>query len=470
MACASPRLQTGQESVAPERDGQTPSASRLPYRFLIGEYLVSDARRESPMSTSDMAMVSTGSEKTSGLRRPANDAARQVRRDYERRPYPAVGGAGRFNPVWRIAPFEWIDALCPSLPPMPRRILVAGCGTGNEAFALRKRFPKAEIVAVDFSAPSIKLAREVQRRFFPGMKIKFRGADLAARDFAKTVRGEFDFISCHGVLSYVPKPGRVLRNLASVLSSEGVLYLGVNGARHFSEEWRPVLREFGFDLDVFADNQRLRDVIALCDTLAGFPAGRPLAEQPSDYLAGDLFGAMIANLSLEQWVAMGRRNRLHFCGSYGAHRTLRLVLNSELYARLLPRARTEVHAIVERIAPSSFHSLVFTARPPSAVPWDNEEELFRWRLRLTNLYRIRPPSSSKPRREMCRISLRSQPTNTQADLTVPAAIVALIRSANDGPEVRDILGDSARSISPQSLRKHLYLLHLLGAVNLEPPA
>ncbi len=415
-----------------------------------------------------MARASRGSRKTSGPTQPEIDVAQHVRQNYERRPYPPLGRSRRFRPVWCIAPIEWIDAMCPPAHSEPRRILIAGCGTGNEAFALRKRFPKAEIVAVDFSARTLTLARQTQAKLWSGREIKFRRADLTARDFRKAVHGQFDFITCHGVLSYIPEPGRALRNLADVLAPSGVLYLGVNGARHFSADWRPVLEGFGFDLNAFEDSRQLRDLLALCETLADYPANLQMAKQPSEYLAGDLFGAMIANHSLDRWVALAGRAGLHFYGSYAAHHILRRALNSGLYDRLASFSRPTAHAIAERIAPSGFHRLVFSSAPPVIVPWNDHARLLRCRMRLTKLYEIDSPGRRKPR-GAAHLSLRSKPTNTRADLAVPAWIATLLRATNNGREVREILGDAARTVSPRSLRKYLCLLHLLGAINPSPP-
>jgi ubiquinone/menaquinone biosynthesis C-methylase UbiE len=60
-----------------------------------------------------------------------------------------------------------------------RTRLIAGCGTGNEAFAFRDRFPESEIIAFDFSPRSIALARSSQRRLPRKRRIRFMVADTA---------------------------------------------------------------------------------------------------------------------------------------------------------------------------------------------------------------------------------------------------------------------------------------------------
>src|SRR5205807_6113298 len=104
----------------------------------------------------------------------------------------------------------------------------------------RRRFPDAEITGIDFSERSIAVAKKLQRDFHR-KAIRFLSGDLTSNQFKKMARGPFDFISCHGVVSYIPHPERALRNLAGCLSPEGALYLGVNGAQHYSENWRRAL-------------------------------------------------------------------------------------------------------------------------------------------------------------------------------------------------------------------------------------
>ena len=144
---------------------------------------------------------------------------------------------------------EWINAVWQPPRDFPARILVAGCGSGNEAFAFRGRFPQSEIVALDFSPRSIALAKSSQRRSPHKRRIRFAVGNLASLKFKAIAFGKFDFVSCHGVLSYVPKIEKALANISSCLASDGLFYLGVNGAAHFSASWRPILHRLGFDIN-----------------------------------------------------------------------------------------------------------------------------------------------------------------------------------------------------------------------------
>ena len=89
---------------------------------------------------------------------------------------------------------EWIRAhWTPGQPDVaPTRVLVAGCGTGAEAFAHSRRFPNAEIVAVDFSARALALAREYQQRERYRRNVRFVMADLSAPGLDRLTGGDFD--------------------------------------------------------------------------------------------------------------------------------------------------------------------------------------------------------------------------------------------------------------------------------------
>src|SRR5436189_6120932 len=104
--------------------------------------------------------------------RSAGERISRARQDpgsahYEAHPYPAADARALSAARWLLPRPEWLWSLWrPEAPPpfAPGRILVAGCGAGSEAFAIQRRVPGAEVVAVDRSARSIDLARGRQAR------------------------------------------------------------------------------------------------------------------------------------------------------------------------------------------------------------------------------------------------------------------------------------------------------------------
>ena len=68
----------------------------------------------------------------------------RVRRIYERHPYPPL--KLRAAAKWTLPAPDWIAAMTGTAEPLaPKRVLVAGCGVGTEAFAATAKFPEAEV-------------------------------------------------------------------------------------------------------------------------------------------------------------------------------------------------------------------------------------------------------------------------------------------------------------------------------------
>ncbi len=394
--------------------------------------------------------------------------ARAVRQIYEQRPYPNLRSSNVDNGRWQLPPLPWIKAIWQREQPV-RRILIAGCGAGSEAFALRRRFEDAEIVAIDFSSRSIRTAKERQRRNRKFRGVRFVVCDLTNPRLPKIVGGDFDFVSCHGVLSYIPRASEVLRNFSQCLATEGVLYLGVNGETHFSETWRRVLPGFGVNLIGFQDTRSLRQLLRLFDILFGHRRGF-IADASSGYLAGDLFGPLIQNWPLSQWVRLSRDVGLHLLGSYCVFRPLRPGFHDGLYRSLMPRSRAEVAELFETLRPSGFHRLILSRRAELRPPWKELSKLQKWRPVVTQLYKWNWPRKTRRRRALRDLQLKSSSTNTHVELWTREWQVELLRRSNGKDSIDDILRSVPVRTARGSVCDQLYLLYQLGAINLLSPA
>jgi SAM-dependent methyltransferase len=394
------------------------------------------------------------------------NVAVKVREIYEEHPYPAIGRSAATRAIWRLAPMKWINALWQPTRAFPQRILVAGCGTGNEAFAWCRSFPRSDIVAVDFSPQSVAIARHLQRRAPQLRRIRFLVGDLAAKRFTKIVGQDFDFVSCHGVLSYVAKPERVLENLARCLNADGALYLGVNGAQHHSVCGRQFLPAFGFDMVELRESSRLRKVLKLCDAILGNRGAHCLANKPASYLAGDLFGPLIQNLPLSDWISMARDAGLYFQSSYGAYRGLRYTMEQDFPQLLIPRSRGELCELVEKLAPTGFHRILFTRRPPVNPPWQSRDAFLAWRPILTKLYSLRLPKPARRWQALRVVTMKSPSTDTRLDWRMPEWELEILRRSDGNLTLREILQAVAAPIRHDLLQKQLYQLHQLLIINL----
>jgi len=394
--------------------------------------------------------------------------ARAVRRIYEKRPYPDVRSSFASERRWELPPLPWIKTIWQRRQPA-NRILIAGCGTGSEAFALRNRFPDAEIVAIDFSPRSIRAAKDWQRKNRRLRSIRFTVCDLTNPRLPKIVSDSFDFAACHGVLTYIPRARQALRNLARCLEPQGVLYLGVNGETHFSGRWRRVLPRFGVKVIDFQDTRSVRQLLKLFDVLFGHESGF-IADHEAWYLASDLFGALIQNSSLSRWGRLYRAAGLHLLGSYSIFRPLRAVFVDELYQFLIPRSRAQVVELIEMLRPTTFHRLILSRQPELRPPWQELDTLRKWRPIVTPLFRQQWPQKRKQWMRVRNLKLKSPSTNTLVELRMLEWQIELLRRSDGSSSINDILQSLPVRILSVSLRDQLYLLYQLGAINLLPPA
>jgi SAM-dependent methyltransferase len=203
-------------------------------------------------------------------RTPTGTSA-EVRRFYERRPYPApVTNLDRererySTPERRRAQFH---QLWPASPLRGHReILVAGCGTSQAArYAMRE--PEARVTGIDISATSLRYTRDLQRRY--------RLDNLELRQLpienVQELRRTFDQIVCTGVLHHLPDPDLGLRALRAVLEPEGALLLMVYAT--YGRAGMYMMQEYCRLLGVTPSDRDLRDLGA---TLGDLPSDHPIA-------------------------------------------------------------------------------------------------------------------------------------------------------------------------------------------------
>jgi SAM-dependent methyltransferase len=365
---------------------------------------------------------------------------------------------------------EWINAVWQPARSFPARILVAGCGTGNEAFALADRFPASEIVALDFSPHSIALAKNAQRRHASKRKIRFAVCDLASNRLKKIAPGKFDFVSCHGVLSYVPRVDKALENISRSLAADGAFYLGVNGAGHFSTAWRQVLPGFGFDINEMRDCARLRNILALLDTVSGTEICALAKKEPA-YLPGDLFGPLVRNLPLRDWIEISARAGLHFLASEAASFMFRSAINNKSFHHLIPRSRADLAQMLDVLRPTLFHRLVFAHRAAARPPWTDVNELLDWRpLLVPHLRKYRWPTRRGHWETLRDLKIKTSATNTLIELRVAEWLIEILRNSDGRRSLRQILRTAGARFKPAVLQQHLYLLHHLDVLSFKRPA
>lgn len=149
-----------------------------------------------------------------------------VKNHYETHPYP----------MW-----EQLILTARPLIIQPRSILIAGCGTGEYALQAAKRYPQAEVLAIDISLTSLAYAKRQNEKFHL-KNIQWKQADILKMPI--TYAGKFDLIESMGVLQHLADPQAGLLKCAALLKPNGFLRLGlyITQARqliHFIQQFYP---------------------------------------------------------------------------------------------------------------------------------------------------------------------------------------------------------------------------------------
>jgi len=154
-----------------------------------------------------------------------------VREMYEANPYP------RWVRLAQQAPEPQERALQAMFPrtriePLPgREILVAGCGTGQHALEVARRYEGCQVLAVDLSLASLSYAKTKAEQY--GVRnVEFGQADLL--ELARLGR-TFAAVECVGTLHHLEDPFAGFRVLAGLVKPGGVMRLGLYSRRARAE-------------------------------------------------------------------------------------------------------------------------------------------------------------------------------------------------------------------------------------------
>lgn len=97
----------------------------------------------------------------------------------------------------------------------PKRIIDIGCGPGNSTAELKKRYPNAYILGVDFSPNMIEKAKA------DNPELDFMLFD-ATKDFDK-LEGKFDIVFSNACIQWIPNHKKLLADMISILNKNGVM-------------------------------------------------------------------------------------------------------------------------------------------------------------------------------------------------------------------------------------------------------
>lgn len=192
---------------------------------------------------------------------------------YDELPYPGSPFA-QTHPD-RLATLALLFGLSPR-EPKRCRVLELGCGDGGNLLPMALALPKAELVGIDSASHAIGRAEAVAGEL--GLRnIRFEAGDI--EDF-QPEPGSFDYVTAHGVYSWVPEPvrDRLLAVCGEALSEQGVAYVSYNALP--GGRLRQGMREMlGFHTEMIEKPaERVAQARALLRFLRdGWPEGEELA-------------------------------------------------------------------------------------------------------------------------------------------------------------------------------------------------
>jgi SAM-dependent methyltransferase len=192
-----------------------------------------------------------------------------VREFYQRHPYPPpVDDLAAYGRTWDDRRRRAESHLF--WPEQPyrddRSILVAGCGTMQAAhYALR--WPRAQVVGIDVSEPSVAFASDLKRKHGLDNLVVRQLAIERAEELEQT----FDHVVCTGVLHHLRDPDAGLRALRNVLDSNGAAHLMVYAP--YGRTGVYLLQEYCRRLGIGSSDAELAELAA---TLKALPADHPL--------------------------------------------------------------------------------------------------------------------------------------------------------------------------------------------------
>lgn len=151
------------------------------------------------------------------------------------------------------------------------RVLELGCGEGASLIPFAYELPESAFLGLDLTASAIQTATESAAALRLA-NIEFRCMDILE---ASAQLGQFDYILCHGVFTWVPDPVRekLLALCRELLAPNGVGYMSYNARP--GGDLRMMLREMMFYHipEQAPPAERVRQARALVEFLAEAKAG-----------------------------------------------------------------------------------------------------------------------------------------------------------------------------------------------------
>ncbi len=307
----------------------------------------------------------------------------QMRALYDAAPYPKVLAEARPQGIPLLD--HWINAASFSgklVLHSKSKILIAGCGSGEEAIMLAKHYSQSQIVGIDFSEQSILRAKDlVQKENLSN--VAFDVGDLM-NDLWIEKYHSFDFVLCHGVADYVADVSKLMKNLSKCITPNGLIYLTVNSPSHPAWRIRNAFTELGTSPSDYSDSSDQRQQLGMMVALMGSNNAIIGLENASKaYLNIDIFPPIAHHLSIDEWCKHGQDANLVFCGSTEALDALTMLSDDQLKP-FYKMGKAALSKWFIRLRERPGMQLLFSRNKPQEPRFDVQEELWKWKPRLAS--------------------------------------------------------------------------------------
>jgi tetratricopeptide (TPR) repeat protein len=188
------------------------------------------------------------------LQKITNHISSKVRDQYEDNPYPRWIHTGlspkpaKFSEINKNLGLRLFDKKILEID--APKILIAGCGTGQQSINVASIFKNAKILAVDLSLSSLAYAK--RKTIELGINnIEYMQADILSLE---KLNKKFDIIMCSGVLHHMDKPMNGWKNLKNCLKGGGLMKIGLysNYARKHIKKIKEEINELDIGSNDYA--------------------------------------------------------------------------------------------------------------------------------------------------------------------------------------------------------------------------
>ena len=191
-----------------------------------------------------------------------NSVTQQVRCQYEESPYPKWVVAPNVRPAGTINQYlrqNFPKARFQLLPIKQPRILIAGCGTGQQSIQTARLFPDSSILAVDLSLASLGYAKRKTDQ------LGISTVEYAQGDILELGQLEqnFEIIQSTGVLHHMEDPEAGWRVLLSLLVPGGVMKIALYSdlARNDIKQCQAFIADRGYRANTTEMRQCRQEII-----------------------------------------------------------------------------------------------------------------------------------------------------------------------------------------------------------------